>query len=112
MNDYLEKTNAAYDRYDAYLRVLFDNAASMSEFGPGKIFSLVVADTKAYYIVTDCDDKTATIEYVWPENEEDDEYIDLCTDPFLRTGGTFDRDRIEPLCGYHDNLTKIFGGNK
>jgi len=51
MNDYLEKTNAAYDRYHAYLRVLLDNAASMDDFGPGKIFSLVVADTKAYYIV-------------------------------------------------------------
>jgi len=112
IEDYLAKTNAAYDRYHDYLRVLFNNAANMNEFGPGKIFSIVVADTKAHYVVTECDDKTATIEYVWPEDEADDEYIDLCTDPFLGTGGTFDRDRVEPLCAYSDNLTKIFGGSK
>jgi len=99
---------AAWDRYCDYIVRRQDEARNIP-FGPGKIFYVVVGDGKAYYEVTDADDKTATVSVLWPENEADDEYVDIYTDPFIRSGGTFDRERIEALTSRQDKISSIFG---
>lgn len=106
---YLYDMEDAYARYHDYLYRCLDNAAALDTFGPGKIFDVLVGDSKTFYIVTDATDTTATVEILWPENEADDEYIEIIADPFIGTGGTFDRERIEALTSRQDKISSIFG---
>lgn len=109
---YLDDMNAAYDRYNDYLYRCLDAAAALDTFGPGKVFDVLVGDSKTFYIVTDATDTTATVEILWPENEDDDQYIEIIADPFIGAGGTFERERIEALTSRNDKLSAIFGGNR
>jgi hypothetical protein len=101
---------AADTRYVDYLRRKMDYSKSLPEFGVGKVFDIPVADSRAYYEVTAVTDDTATVSIIWPEDPADDELVDLYTDPFIGGGGTFERERIEPLTARHDTIARIFGG--
>lgn len=104
----IEEIMAKYNRYDDYLRRKMDYAASLPEFGIGKMFSVVVADGKAFYEVIAVTDTTATVEIVWPEDEADDDIVGDYVDPFIGAGGTFERERIEALTARCDTIARIF----
>ena len=105
---YFDDMMAAYDRYDLLIKNHQERAAAMDTFGPGKVFSVLVADGKAFYEVVDCTETTATVSLIWPDDPADDELIDMYVDPFIGSYGTFDRERIEKMTSYDDNLAKIF----
>lgn len=104
----LDDMMAAYNRYNLLIKNLQERAAAMDTFGPGKIFSVVVGDSKAFYEVVDCTKTTATVSLIWPEDPADDELVDMSVDPFIGSYGTFDRERIEKMTSSYDKITKIF----
>jgi hypothetical protein len=81
-----------YDKYiDAAHKEAVQTSEAVKQFGPGKLFSVGVADGSAWYVVTKVTKTTATVEW---RGFCPDRY----TDQVLGWGGSFPRRSIEPLC--------------
>lgn len=71
------------------------------EFAPGRLFSVGVADGKAFYVVTKVNKRSCDVE--WRGFG-----LDRYTDAVLGWGGRFPREQIERLCGAARGLRNLF----
>lgn len=72
----------------------------------GKLFSIPVADGEAYYEVVKVFKKTVRIK--WRQDLSLDDYRDW----MLEDGGSFPRNKIEPLVVGQEELSKILANRK
>jgi hypothetical protein len=95
---------AFVDEYNQHIDNEFKKATenAPSTFGVGSLFSTVVGDGRAFYVVTKVNKKTCEIEW---RNYGADNYVDQ----ILGYGGKFDIERIQPLVNFQNNLDKMFG---
>ena len=83
---------------------LFDaDGQNAGKFMAGRLLSIPMGDGYAVYEVTKVTPKTATVKW------RPDAAMDDWQDQILGDGGTFPRDRIEPLVERQDRISSLFG---
>jgi len=96
------------DEYDLYVEEQLVKAQDESNDVTGlvgKMFTVPVADGCSYYVVVKENKKTVKIE--WRGF-----CLDRYVDEFLGYGGTFDKDRIEPLINRQEAMAKLFAEHR
>jgi len=92
-----------YDRHilDAYKEHMRLDAEAGEGLKKNRVFSMPVADGKAFYVITKVNKKTCKVEWR-------DFGADRYTDNILGWGGTFDKSIIERQLSWNDGLRKLF----
>lgn len=95
------------DEYWQYVKRFHDNAINVSNSRQGckvgKLIKFQVADGYAYYVIARVNKKTVKLEW---RGFSMDRYVE----PVLGFEGTMDKERLEQIIGFEDNLTSLFGG--